>query len=520
MPTLSFLWHLHQPAYRTADGVAHAPWVLLHAGGAYATLARAVRDTGAQGQVLNIVPTLLEQLIAYDEGLVRDPVAEAITTPADDLEPEQRALLAHWAGHVTPRQLARYPRLAELIASCEGDEISGNASGGLDQPAIRDLQVLMVLAQSGEWSWRSEELEPLHSRGRGFDREDHRLVCQWLSERPAALIRLWRELGTQPGVEIATSPYAHPIMPLLIDTEVVRESWAPQEAPTVPSFRYGGDARRQLTEGLGFMRSHGFEPIGCWPPEGSVSGAAVELYASEGVRWLVTDEGILERSLGRPLRADGTPAIELYRPWTLGGDSPALLFRDRRLSDRIGFAYGGWHDESYGAPDFARHVEELARALPDDAAIVIALDGENPWLHYSDGGGVFLRSLFSILQQGTGSVELATLGDLTGRTAPSTLPTLHPGSWINSVFATWIGHPEKTRAWELLCEIRAAMPGGDPPPSMLLAEGSDWFWWLGDDNPTELAPLYDEIFRRHLADACRQAGLDIPAVLRRPLKSG
>jgi len=518
MPTLSFLWHLHQPAYRTANGVAHAPWVLLHAGGAYATLARAIRDTGAQGQVVNVVPTLLEQLVAYEEGLVRDPVAEAITTPSEDLEPEQRATLGNWAAHVTPRQLARYPRLAELIATSECTGHAGFSSNGLDRFELRDLQVLTVLAQAGEWSWRDEDLAPLHARARGFGPDDHLIVCRWLSEQPGKLIRLWRELAGQPGVEIATSPYAHPIMPLLINTAVVRDSWAPHAAPNVPSYEHPDDARQHLTEALDFMRRHGFHPSGCWPPEGSVSSAAVELYASEGIRWLVTDEGILERSLNRPIRHDHLPAPELFRPWTLGDGSPVLFFRDRQLSDRIGFVYGGWDDESYAAPDFKSHLEELARELPDDAAIIVALDGENPWLHYSDAGGKFLRSLFSILQQEPTVLEPATLGDLTGRLEPSTLPALHPGSWINSVFATWIGHPEKTRAWELLSEVRRAMPNGDLPPSMLLAQGSDWFWWLGEDNPTELAPLYDEIYRRHLADACRQAGVEAPAALDRPLK--
>jgi len=115
----------------------------------------------------------------------------------------------------------------------------------------------------------------------------------------------------------------------------------------------------------------------------------------------------------------------------------------------------------------------------------------------------------------------ATLNTVATKSEPAVLERLHPGSWINSVFATWIGHPEKTRAWEVLTEIRDAIEkaGGGREPSLLLAEGSDWFWWLGDDNPTELAPLYDEIFRTHLADACDQAGIEPPVDLAHPLKT-
>ena len=117
VPTLSFLWHLHQPAYRTADGVAHAPWTMLHAGGSYTTLARAIVDTGARGHVVNIVPTLLEQIIAYRDGLVSDPVVSVLTCPASELEPEARELLLDWAFFVTPRQLERNPRLGERAST-------------------------------------------------------------------------------------------------------------------------------------------------------------------------------------------------------------------------------------------------------------------------------------------------------------------------------------------------------------------------------------------------------------------
>jgi alpha-amylase/alpha-mannosidase (GH57 family) len=196
-----------------------------------------------------------------------------------------------------------------------------------------------------------------------------------------------------------------------------------------------------------------------------------------------------------------------------------LFFRDRELSDRIGFVYGAWHDEGVAALDLVRRLRDRAADLPEDAAVVIALDGENPWPHYARGGGDFLRVLLEQISESAPELVPATLGSLASRLAPSPLPRLHPGSWIHALFATWIGHPEKTAAWELLARVRDAMPGTELPPSLLLAEGSDWFWWLGEDNPTELAPLYDRIFRHHLADACAQAGITPPVDLSRPLKT-
>jgi hypothetical protein len=268
------------------------------------------------------------------------------------------------------------------------------------------------------------------------------------------------------------------------------------------------------------MRANGLEATGCWPPEGSVSADALTVYAQADVRWLVTDEGILEKSLGRSLRDNGRASAELYRPWILADEGPALFFRDRDLSDAIGFRYGRWDDEAHAARSLVQELSAVARSLPDDATIVLALDGENPWLHYPDGGGPFLRELMAALGEAE-AIEPATLGELSASSPPDRLPALHPGSWINGIFATWIGHPEKTAAWRLLTEIREAIGNsrGPRPPSLLVAEASDWFWWLGDDNPTELAPLYDEIFRRHLADACSQAGIAPPADLDRPIKT-
>jgi alpha-amylase/alpha-mannosidase (GH57 family) len=521
MAKLSFLWHLHQPSYRTADRVSHAPWTALHAGGTYRTLAQSILSAGGRGQVVNIVPTLLEQLLAYRDATVDDPVIEALTTPARDLTEDQRERLVSWGFHVSSRQLARYPRLAELARRREVSNGRSRLSEAFGLGDLRDLQVLFVVAQAGEQAWRDDRLLTLASRGRGFSPTDHLAVSQWLEAQPGELVELWQRVAALPDVEISTSPYAHPIMPLLVDTSIVAESWAPSPAPKVPPFKHPDDAAWQLDEGMALMRAAGLAATGCWPPEGSVSTEAVGIYAAAGVEWLVTDEGILERSLGKPLRDHGAAAAELYRPWRLAGSGPVLFFRDRTLSDAIGFSYGRWDDEARAARSLVDDLVALGRTLPDDATIVLALDGENPWLHYPDCGGRFLRELMGALGETGNDLEPETLAALAGSARPASLERLHPGSWINGTFATWIGHPEKTAAWRLLADVRSVIEhaGGPRPPSLLLAEASDWFWWLGDDNPTELAPLYDEIFRRHLADACVQAGVRPPKNIEIPLKT-
>jgi len=516
MPRLSFLWHLHQPQYRTADGRVHAPWVLLHAAGEYLTLAHAIRSHGLSGQVLNLTPTFLEQLVAYRDGVARDPLLAALQTPARELDEGARRELLRWAFLLHPNQMSPWPRLAELASRARGaasDELLRRFAA----QDLTDLQVLLVLAYAHpNFGWEPE-IREVGRRGSDFSDAARRQAVGWLERCPGCLLELYSDLASRPGVEIATSPFAHPIVPLLIDTGIVAESWAPYPAPAVPRFSAPDDAQAQLRRGLEVVRSLGFSPAGCWPPEGSVSEAAVSLYGAEGVRWLTTDEGILAASLTRPLSGETGFGPELFSPWQLPGGGPMLFFRHRGFSDFIGFEAARYPVEGHAARDLVANLRHVARGLPPESGILVALDGENPWTSFPSGGADFLAALAEELRRSSELVP-ATLAERAATETPRVIERLHPGSWIGGVFATWIGHPEKNRGWELLADVRAAgaWRGGD---SWLAAEGSDWWWWLGDDNPTLLAPLYDQLFRAHLRDACVAAGVRPPASLAAPVRA-
>ena len=516
MAKLTFLWHLHQPQYRTADGRVHAPWVLLHAGGEYLTLVHALTATGLAGQVLNLTPVFLDQLAAYRDGTARDPLLEALRTPARHLTPEAQGELLRWAFLLHPNQLHRWPRLAELAARA-GAVPREEARKRFTTQDLADLQVLLVLAYAEPNLPWEPELGGLAEKGGHFSDSARRQAVDWLAACPGRLLGAYRKLASEEGIEISTSPFGHPIIPLLLDTGVVRDSWAPHPAPAVPAFSAPDDAEEHMRLGLDVMRNLGFAPVGCWPPEGSVSEAAVALYATNGVRWLATDEGILAASLGRALSSESGVGQELFQPWQLPAGGPMLFFRHRGFSDFIGFQASRFADEADAARDFVFHLRRTASHLPADAGIVVALDGENPWTSYPQGGTKFLVTLARELEQST-QLRLVTLGERAAEETPTPLPHLHPGSWIGGTFATWIGHEEKNRGWELLARTRAlgAFEGGQ---SWLAAEGSDWLWWFGDDNPTMLAPLYDELFRHHLRDACATAGIQAPPELAVPVRS-
>lgn len=514
MTKLTFLWHLHQPRYRTADGRVHAPWVLLHAAGEYLTLAYALKATGLPGQVLNLTPVFLEQLLAYRDGRADDPLLAALATPASELSPEGAKELVRWAFMLHPRQLGRLPRLRALagqLAGSQGDEVLAR----LSPPEITDLQVLTVLAYAAPNArWEPEIAELVH-KGAGFSQKDRELAVGFLAGCPGKLLDLYRELADR-GVEIATSPYAHPLLPLLLDTRVAEAS-VPTPPGGFPPYRSPEDAVTHIRKAKAFMGELGFAVRGFWPPEGAVSEEAVRLYGEEGVTWLATDEGILAASLGHPVSGETGLAAELAFPWQLGGEGPALFFRHRGLSDFIGFKAQEMA-EAEAAHEFVGAVTAFARRLPSDGGLLVALDGENPWSSYPEGGATFLTRLGELLPM-VGEVRLVTLSERLAEETPRKLPRLHPGSWINASFATWIGHEEKRKAWELLarCREAGAAAGGE---SWLAAEGSDWWWWFGDDNPTLLAPLYDRLFRRHLADALKRAGREPLPELSVPVRRG
>lgn len=514
MAKVTFLWHLHQPRYRTADGKVHAPWVLLHAAGEYLTLAYALKETGVGGQVLNLTPVFLEQLLAYHQGRAHDPLLDALSQPASELSPQAIKELVRWAFMLHPRQLSRLPRLKALagqLAGAKEDEIPSR----LAPPHLTDLQVLAVLAYAAPNArWEPLIAELLQKRA-GFSQEDRQRIVEWLSQCPGKLLALYRQLAGS-GVEIATSPYAHPLLPLLLDTQVAAAS-VPPPPGGFPRFRSREDAATHVQKAQAFMAELGFSVRGFWPPEAAVSEEAVALYGEHGVVWLATDEGILAASLGHPVAGETGVAPELATCWQLRGQGPVLFFRHRGLSDFVGFKAQEL-PEKEAAQELVQAIAAAARHLPADGGLLVALDGENPWSSYPEGGATFLTNLGQLLTM-TGKLRLVSLSQRVAEEKPRSLPRLHPGSWINASFATWIGHEDKCKAWELLarCREAGAAKGGD---SWLAAQGSDWWWWFGDDNPTLLAPLYDRLFRWHLADALRAAGHEPLPELAVPVRRG
>lgn len=517
-----FLLHMHQPEYvDPRTGRALLPWVRLHGARGYLDVATLLHEFGQVRLTVNFVPSLVRQLEAVAAGGADGEDEWLRVALLDAWSAEERAFAVerffslNWDRAVRTR-----PRYAELLAMRE-------AGAPFSDADVRDLTVLFNLGWLGFAARRGDaDLAALEQKGRGYTRADLELVIARQRAACARVLPLYRELAARGQIELSASPYYHPIVPLLIDSEHARR--ALPDAVLPPPFAWPADADAQIRRGAAaHARAFGAAPRGMWPPEGSVSPEALALYRDAGVGWLATDEGNLWRSL----QAAGEPHTrgDLYRVHRHGGVD--LVFRDRELSDKLGFAYAHG-DAQAGVQDLlgrARACAALSTAPPGEPALVpIFLDGENPWESYPGSGEPFLRALFAALSS---DPELATASvgrHLDEAPARRPLSRLHSGSWIDSDFHIWIADPVKNRAWALLGQARAryerAVAAGLDRRAqelayerLLAAEGSDWFWWFGEPFHSMEDALFDALFRAHLAGAYQAMGLAPPPALDEPV---
>lgn len=535
-----FFWHMHQPYYTDpVAGSASMPWVRLHATKAYYDMAYLLEQFPAVRSTFNFTPSLLLQLQEIGSGTVRDLFLEHAQRPAADLTGEEQAFLirhffsANWTTMVRP-----YPRYHELLVkrglNTHGQDLK-HLAGRFSAQDFLDLQVWHNLAWFGYGAvHRHPRLAALRNKNRGFTEEDKQevLILQLAAVRE--IVPLYRKLLERGQIELTTTPFFHPILPLIIDSDIARR--ARPDLPLPARFCAPEDAEAQLQRAVDFhTRTFGRAPAGLWPSEGSVCPELLPIVHRTGLRWLATDEGILARSLemeGRPWNRQ-TSLYRLYRTGTEGQEL-TMLFRDREISDAFGFVYHKTTPES-AAEDVLRRLQNIFRdTAQEEIVVAVILDGENPWEHYHDGGEQFLSRLYSAFsqrdmdQEGIITVHASTVSEAMAAASPSQhLSHLHSGSWINTDYKIWIGHEEDNRGWDFLGHTRTRLAAIAPhlPPDraraawdeLYAAEGSDWFWWYGDDFETDFKSEFDRLFRTHLRNVWIHMGLTPPDHLSRPV---
>jgi alpha-amylase/alpha-mannosidase (GH57 family) len=390
-----FVWHMHQPFYKDLVSKQYRlPWTRMHALKDYYGMVRALEHFPEIRQTFNLVPSMMVQVEEYAAGKANDPFLEAALKPAEDLTPDEQAFILQYFFQVNPgRLIYRYHRYGELYdAWLASDRNPRRALLHFNSQAMRDLQVLSQLAWVDEEFQESDpEIVELVRKERNYTLEDQRLLGRKQREICGKVIPVYRDFAARGQIEISTTPFYHPILPLLCDSNIAEVSHP--HVPLPPRFSYPGDARYQIERAQLYMTGElGASPVGLWPSEGSVSDEVFTIAADLGFKWIATDNGVLARTIGHA----GTH--ETYRPyvWRQNGREIHAIFRDHFLSDLIGFVYS-----RMGAEEAAGHFLERIRencagilAAGRDALVPVILDGENAWEYYDRNGRPFLSALY------------------------------------------------------------------------------------------------------------------------------
>jgi alpha-amylase/alpha-mannosidase (GH57 family) len=544
---LVILWHMHQPQYRDpSNGRYVLPWTRLHALKDYWGMVKMLEEFPNVHATFNLVPSLAAQLEEYASGRFDEPWFQIAFAPADSLTLEdKREVLVRAFQLNHDNLLSRWPRFRELFDWVRSAGVDAAAT----QIGLRDLRDLQLLSQL---AWMDEEylandpvVSALVRKAADFTERDKDQLRAKQIELLGRVIPEYRRGSERGQIEISTTPYYHPILPLVCDTDIARiaNSWTPLPNPP---FRYPQDAREQLVRARALHeRMIGQPPVGLWPSEGSVSDQALGIAAELGFRWFATDEGVLGRTLNISFWRDaaGFPecAAQLYSPWRIRREGRDIvgLFRDHYLSDLVGFVYSRM-DASGAAYDLHHRIRAAGERIhgPRPVTVCLILDGENAWEYYPGNGREFLRQFYRNIQNDpdiralTASEAIAAAGEI------PVLEGIFPASWINANFDVWIGHNEDVQAWNLLRDAReeyekeAQRRAANEPnavsekqlakafESVLAAEGSDWCWWYGPENSSANDAEFDALYRKHLTEIYLALGREAPESLAQPIKTG
>jgi alpha-amylase/alpha-mannosidase (GH57 family) len=537
---VSFLWHMHQPFYKDpVQGEYILPWTYLHAVKDYYDMPAIVDSIPGVRAVFNLVPSLLEQILDYAAGTAVDPfLARAVIPPADLNEEDKLFLLENFFSANKQRMIEPHKRYLELYS------LAGHGTPGAGKDALRlmrdqdflDLQVWFYLAWTGEMAKRRfPQFQELIRKGRDFTAEDKALLFDTQRLLINEIVPLYKRLHEEGKVELSVTPYFHPILPLVCDSSIARTAMPKVRLPA-NRYRHPEDARRQVAQGIAmFQELFGFAPRGMWPSEGSVSDETLSIMAEHGLQWSASDEWILSHTLPGGL---GREREALYRPYSFHqeGREIALFFRDHGLSDLISFTYSQW-DTDRAVADFLNKIKAVRSRCHTARVVPIIMDGENAWEYFQGNALPFLTKLYRSLEE-TPGLKTATFSEVLDLVPERrALGRIYPGSWINANYGIWIGHPEENSAWEQLAKARAAAVEKSPAVASLLAgeevqdeiarlvckslyaaEGSDWFWWYGDQHFSAHAAQFDLLFRSHLMNVYRLLDIELPDELLQPIK--
>jgi alpha-amylase/alpha-mannosidase (GH57 family) len=519
---ISFFWHMHQPYYADDEsGLIEMPWVFLHALKDYHEMLWHLERHPKIKATFNLSPALLIQLERYKSVDVKDKLLMLLRRPVASLNTEERNVVERYvrAAH-SEYQVKPLKRYAALYEKQRTDI--------LNDEELCEMEVLFLLAWCGNGLRENDDtVMCLLEKEAGYTEEDKALLLAALAEFVGTIVPAYKKLAEDGRIALSINPMYHPIMPLLLDMHSATQSRPGTKMPDVACC-FEQDAQRQLDAGIEtFIRLFGFRPHGIWPSEGSVSDDSLQMYQDADLLFAASDEEILFESLEEGMGGENNV---LYRPYRFKSEEGLILvFRDKDLSDRIGFRYAKM-DPAAAAGDFIDSLREIYENGENDALVSVILDGENAWEHYPNNAQDFFDALYGAIER-EAWCECVTLKEVATKADEDykILGHVQPGSWIYRDFSTWIGQDEKNKAWEMLCNAKRTVGELHTRKELnekdrvairrefMIAEGSDWFWWYGDGHETEYADLFDMLFRKHLINIYTHMKMAPPLYLLKPI---
>lgn len=549
-------WHMHQPYYREGlKGMYHLPWVYLHGIKDYSDMASHLERYPEMHVVVNFAPVLLEQLDDYGRQLsemlkhgkpTQDHMLNLLsgtervpTDVASRLRIVQDCQRCH-----APRMIRPFPAFDHLvhIVGPLGDTAAEDMGLKwhlvyLSEQYFLDLLTWYHLAWLGQSLRQLPLVKRLMAQERNYTAADRHELLNLIQHCVSGLIPRYRALAERGQIELSMTPYGHPIVPLLNDFANMQDALPDAPAPEDPIYPGGPERSRwHLQYGMAvFEHFFGMKPKGVWLSEGGVSEDALAQLDEMGFAWTATGEGVWRNSGHKSGWSNDEIQTKraLFSPAKVDGFNTKVFFRDDGLSDLIGFKYSDWHADD-AAADFVRHLENIATFFGEEAdqqVVTVILDGENAWEYYPNNGHYFLDALYASLSQHA-TFNVSTFAEQAVSAPAKPMKRLAAGSWVYGSFSTWIGSADKNRGWEYLVSAKqtfdSVVAAGKLNADQLalatrqlaVCEGSDWFWWFGDYNPSGSVSDFEQLYRTQLRELYRLLNVTPPALLDVPVSSG
>ena len=541
--SVCFIWHMHQPLYKDRQsGLYLMPWVRLHAIKDYLDMPLVLEDYPKIRQTFNLVPSLLEQLNDYAHGAVDEQILlmskdESHYTPAEKI-----TILSESFHCNVDRQIRKHEPYFQLWLKRDALLKRGYTIAAMidqfSEQEYADMMTWMNLAWFDPyWLTRNAEVAGFIRQAGNFNLEQRLRLIEIERELIRQTIPVYKRLQDSGQIEVTTTPYYHPILPLLIDTNAAKIP-TPETALPKRLYFHREDARVQLEKGLLLYEEMlGRKARGMWPSEMAVSPAALELIAETGINWVVLDEALLTKTTGVNIYRDEhgnlNNAEVLCQPYKLivGDEEINILFREVVTSNEIGFSYGGRNPQEAASALYMRlkHIQQKLFHWEREGVVAIALDGENCWETYEEDGQPFLNELYERISQDT-TLRVCTVSEyLENNATTAELRNIHSGSWISADYHIWIGDEHKNLAWDhlgaardflvkkLKSENHSAEVAKRAWEEIYAAEGSDWFWWFGEPNNSAHDDMFDEQFRLRLQNVYKLLGEAYPDALNKSI---